>query len=85
MAGDQVDKQYFHEIGDREDSDSANQYKHNLFVAKILIIADDIVAQELFGDLIYSAPQEDKLEGACFAVSVPLNLYVQAVFIYRVL
>ena len=50
------------EIDEDEDWD----YAYDLLVAEKVVVADDTNAYQLFGDVIFTCPQEDFLEGLSF-------------------
>ena len=39
------------------------EYQYDLLTADMVVVADDTNAYQLFGDVVFSAPQEDLLEG----------------------
>ena len=47
--------------GDLEEEDW--DYQYDLLTPDKVVVADDTHAYQLFGDVIFSAPQEDLLEG----------------------
>lgn len=58
---EQVDRNQTEE--ESNNSDGTTKFIRKLDVAKNIIIADDMVAHEIFSDLVYVAPQEATLEG----------------------
>lgn len=50
---------------EKEPDEDGWEFQHNLLRARDIVIADDTNAYQLFGDSIFTAPQEDLLEGEC--------------------
>ena len=55
--------------GDLEDEDW--EYQNDLLTPDKVVIADETNAYQLFGDVIFTAPQEDLLEGTVLDSSCP--------------
>ena len=50
------------------------EYEYNLLTPDKVIIADETNAYQLFGDAVFSCPQEDLLEGTCFIGPIVIAL-----------
>ena len=63
-------KQQDDHSGELEEEDW--EYQHDLLPAEKVVLADETHAYQLFGDVIFTAPQEDLLEGG--TLCVPLDI-----------
>lgn len=59
-------------IGDLEEEDW--EYQYDLLTPDKVVVADDTNAYQLFGDAIFTAPQEDLLEGEILSLLLFLFL-----------
>lgn len=59
------------DFADLEEDDWEHEY--DLLPASQIVVADDPNAYQLFGNAIFTAPQEDLLEGALFGIVLCLS------------